>query len=286
MRFDENILTDSYGNVIIRVFHSSGFMGKRPYREHHHTECELSVFLSGRGIYTVNGRSYEFEAGDMFLFGSDEAHCITEIFEQIDLLNIHFEPRLLWEDSYNIELLKLFNARNEKFSNKFPHSDVELHRILSDIELEMDAKLTGYALKVKCAILSAFVYILRNYDYVRSDEGAIRTSSVTKNLKKAMRYIDENLENQLDLKSISAVACMAPTYFSSVFKKFNGISPWDYITIKRVERAIEMLKNTDMTKLEIAEKCGFVSSSNFYKMFTKVTGKKPGDYSAAKNSLK
>ena len=58
----------------------------------------------------------------------------------------------------------------------------------------------------------------------------------------------------------------------------NGISPWDYITIKRVERAVELLKTTELTKLEIAERCGFSGSSNFYKAFAHVTGKKPGDY--------
>ena len=44
---------------------------------------------------------------------------------------------------------------------------------------------------------------------------------------------------------------MTPTYFSSVFKKFNGLSLWDDITIKRVEKAIQILKTTDMIKLEI-----------------------------------
>ena len=71
---------------------------------------------------------------------------------------------------------------------------------------------------------------------------------------------------------------MTQTYFSSVFKKFNGVSPWEYITIKRVEMAIELLKSTDMTKLEIAEKCGFKSSANFYKAFNNITGKKPKDF--------
>jgi len=71
---------------------------------------------------------------------------------------------------------------------------------------------------------------------------------------------------------------MSETYFSAVFKKYNGISPWDYITIKRVENAVKMIQNTNLTKLEIAEKCGFSSSSNFYKMFVKITGKKPTDF--------
>ena len=82
-------------------------------------------------------------------------------------------------------------------------------------------------------------------------------------------------EHTLELADI---ACLSPTYFSSVFKKFNGISLWEYISIKRVERAVDMLKNEKITKLEVAERCGFSSSSNFYKTFTAITGKRPGDF--------
>ena len=98
-------------------------------------------------------------------------------------------------------------------------------------------------------------------------------------MKQVIAYIAENLDKKIQLKEIADVACMSETYFSSVFKKFNGISPWDYITIKRVEKAISLLKTSDLNKLEIAELCGFSSSSNFYKAFFKITGKTPSDYS-------
>ena len=275
MRYGDLALRDNYGNTIVRVFHSCVPVRTIPYREHHHTECELSMFVAGRGLYRVKDITYEFEPGDVFLFGSDEAHCITEIFEPIDLLNIHFEPRLIWEDPNSIEMLRLFNGRNKNFKNKFPSSDK-----VAEVERELKMQNFGYAIKTKYNIFSAFVHILRNYDYVKNEDVTVKATSVIKNLKKAMRYIDEHLGGQLNLNDISAEACMAPTYFSAVFKKFNGISPWDYITIKRVELAKDMLRST-----EIAERCGFTSSSNFYKMFTRVTGKKPGEYSKSQSAM-
>ena len=72
---------------------------------------------------------------------------------------------------------------------------------------------------------------------------------------------------------------MSKSYFSTIFKKYNGISPWDYITIKRVEKAVTLLKTTDKTKLEIAQSCGFNSPANFYKAFLRITGKSPKYYS-------
>ena len=98
-----------------------------------------------------------------------------------------------------------------------------------------------------------------------------------KPMRAALEFIDENLELPLTLNSIAARASMSPTYFSAVFKKMNSVSVWEYIKIKRIEKAVGLLKTTTLTKLDIAERCGFSSSSNFYKAFKNVTGKTPSE---------
>ncbi len=139
-------------------------------------------------------------------------------------------------------------------------------------------KAEGYELKVKINLYSALLIILRCFGYVNSDTVHPARMQNLKQLSAAMDYINKNLTTPLTLEDIAASAAMSRAYFSTVFKKYNGISPWDYITIKRIEKSIELIKTTDMTKYEIAESCGFNSMSNFYKMFTKVTGKSPNDY--------
>ena len=278
MKFNENILTDDNGNTIMKVFHSTVESGKRVFREHHHTECELSAFIAGSGVYFVEGKEYTYSDGDMFLFGSNEAHCITDVYSELNLLNIQFEPRILWEHPENIELLSLFNMRNKSFSNKFSCSDKTLESIILNIEKEITEKLPGYKVKLKYLLFSALIHIMREYDYIKYEKSFTNYGTTIQKLKEAMIYIDNNIENKIALKEIADVACMTQTYFSAVFKKFNGISPWNYITIKRVENAISLIKTTDMTIHEIAEKCGFSSSSNFYKAFFKVTGKTPKEY--------
>lgn len=282
MRFNEHILCDNNNNVSVKTFHSKVLPEKRIYKEHHHTECELSLFISGSGIYNVCGREYSFAPGDMFLFGSNEMHCITQINEELNLLNIYFNPRILWESSESVILLRLFSARSKNFSNKFFAQDEKLKNIILNIEIEMSEKESAYALQVKYMLFSALTHILRTYDYTYNESFLVKSTSVTAKLKEAVNYIDENLCEKITLKEIADVACMTPTYFSSVFKKFNGLSLWDYITIKRVEKAVGMLKTTDMTKLEIASRCGFSSASNFYKLFSKITGKTPNDYTKMK----
>ena len=278
MRCNENLLTNAYGKSILRSYHSMLSPGKREYREHHHTECELSLFLTGSGVYAVHGKELSFGAGDVFLFGSNEAHCITEIHEDFDLLNIHFESKLLWEHPETVELLNLFAARNKQFCNRFPATDTELKRLILALEAELVQKQPCYELKARELLFSVLIHMIRRYDYIDPKKILSAHSSQTGSINAAMQYINENLEKKLTLQQLSALACMTPTYFSSVFKRLNGVSPWEYITIKRVERAIDMLKHTEQSKLEIAAKCGFSSSSNFYKAFHQITGKRPSDY--------
>lgn len=279
MRYNEYIISGKHGNPIIKTFRSSVPEGPRPLREHHHTECELSVVICGAGIYRSGSKSYEFSSGDMFLFGSNEAHCITDVHTPLTLLNVHFEPRLLWESEENLEILRLFAPRDDERVNMICSSDTVLREMIMHIERELCDSTVGYSVIAKSELLSALVHIMRSRDSIGDALLPHNSVALTKRLEDAISYIDKNLDRHLSLEDIAERACMAPTYFSAVFKRFGGISPWDYIMIKRVERAVEMLKSTDMTKIEIAEACGFSSSSNFYKVFFKITGKRPSDYS-------
>jgi AraC-like DNA-binding protein/mannose-6-phosphate isomerase-like protein (cupin superfamily) len=278
MREKEYLLSDGCGRAVIKTYHSSLYACKRPYRAHHHTECELSVFLKGAGVYAMEKTSYPFLAGDVFLFGTGETHSITEISEDMEVLNVHFEPRILWEHSDTAELLSLFSSRSDSFENRFRDGSGTLREMILSLEREIEQKQSCSLITAKYLLFSILATLIRRFDCVRTDASPATPSAQVKNLRRAIDYIGENLSEPLTLSAIADVAYMSPTYFSSVFKRLNGISPWEYITIKRVEKAVEMLKSTDLSKLEIAERCGFSGASNFYKMFLRITGKRPSDF--------
>ena len=277
MKTDLQILRGAQNRPIIKSYHSRVKPHKRIYREHYHTECELSLVAEGRGKYAVNGKEYEFSAGDVFLFGGNEMHFITDIYSDLNLLNLHFEPSLLWEHPDGNMLLSLFFARTAAFSNHFP-SEAFIADKITSIERELHERQIGYETECRQLLFSALIHMLRHYGCIDKTEYTENDYSTAKKLKQAILYIDENLEQKLRLDELARIACMSETYFSTVFKRFNGISPWEYIAIKRVEKAICLLKTSNMSKLEIAEACGFTSSSNFYKMFSRITGKTPSDY--------
>lgn len=281
MQYNMNCLEDQNGKTVLKTFFSTVPAGRREYREHHHAECELSTIISGKGIYTVKDKSYTFGAGDVFVFNGDENHCITDISDNFVLLNIQFDSRILWSSTETFAAMQIFFARNMNFNNKIDPKNpktAEIHNKIIELEKELSKKQEGYQVIVKYTLFSMLITLVRSFDYIDKNKKYIRFQNTVQPMENALCYIEENLDKNLTLKDIAERASMTPTYFSSVFKKMRGISPWEYITIKRVERAIELLKTTNRTKLDIALSCGFSSSSNFYKAFWRVTGRKPNDY--------
>ncbi len=281
MRYNESCLIGSDNMPIIKTSYSYVPKGDRRFREHFHAECEISTVLAGSGIYTVNGKNYDFSDGDVFVFSGNEKHCITKLYEQSEFLTVRFLPGILMADGGDMSLLKIFFARNKNFENNInpnnPNTAI-IHKKICELAKELEEKQIGYKTQARYNLFSVFVSLVRDYDYIDDSVSYTGYKNSVAAVSQALRFIDENIEKPLTLEEIAKEAAMIPTYFSTVFKQINGISPWKYITIKRVEKAIELIKTTDMTKLDIAMQCGFTSSSNFYKAFTSVTGKRPGEY--------
>ena len=87
-------------------------------------------------------------------------------------------------------------------------------------------------------------------------------------------YILENFNNKLSLKELASEANCSVTYLSRIFKKYVGITIYNYITATRISNAQIMLKkNASVTETCFAS--GFDDCSNFIRTFKKATGETP-----------
>ena len=79
-----------------------------------------------------------------------------------------------------------------------------------------------------------------------------------------IEFIQENYHDpMLSVESIADQFSLSTSYVSRFFKEQVGHSVTDYIHIVRLDRAKELLSNTDSTVSEIAEKVGYNSLHNF-----------------------
>ncbi|MNR50928.1 Bifunctional transcriptional activator/DNA repair enzyme AdaA [compost metagenome] len=74
---------------------------------------------------------------------------------------------------------------------------------------------------------------------------------------------------------------MNPSYVSELFKKELGINFTDYVSKRRIERAIELLRKSDYSNLELAEAVGVHNEKYFCTLFKKITGTSPQKFVAA-----
>ena len=290
MDFEQiKIKSGDNGDCLLRIFYSEALPKKREWREHHHTELEISLVKEGQGVYTVGAAQYTIKPGDVFLFGTHEEHYITDISgcERLRLMNIHFEPRFIWagSDLFDVKYLRIFFDRSENFRNRLDRENPatsEIVRLLVEIERETAERREEYELMVKIKLLSLLVLLLREYDYV-SDGTSYVESAKYSQISGAMKYIDENLAEPLTLDEIAAKANLNKTYFTTLFKKLNGVTPWEYLTARRIEKSYALLPRRDMNILEIANSCGFNNASNFNRAFRKLTGMTPSEYRTRNN---
>ncbi|MBR3942817.1 MAG: AraC family transcriptional regulator [Clostridia bacterium] len=271
--------------VLLKVFHAKVKKGVRINRMHRHTEFEISLVLKGKGEYTLENVVHPMEQGDMFLFSTDEQHCITKTeSDEMELLTLQFSPRFLWaygNRTSDFKALKIFFNRNEKFSNRLLSTQENVKKLsdlLCSIENELEQKRPEYDLMVKADLISLLVHLIRDFDYIRESDSITPRKQNIENMEKVMAYMDSHITENLTLEGLSKIAMMSKSYFSTTFKHLNGISLWDYIAVKRVELAISYLKETNKTMLEIATLCGYNNTANFNRTFRKVTGKTPKSY--------
>lgn len=94
-------------------------------------------------------------------------------------------------------------------------------------------------------------------------------------IKKVLKYIDENLSDHITCDKMSDYIKMNTSYFSRLFKKEIGMSFSDYVIKKKIDKATYFLKYSGLPVEEIALLTGFSNVCYFYNTYKKITGKTP-----------
>lgn len=105
-----------------------------------------------------------------------------------------------------------------------------------------------------------------------------KSSSLSHLVRCATEYIDQNFEKELNLQVISNYLGVSESYISRLFNREMQDTITNYINNKRIEKAKEYLKKSNLKNYEIAEKVGFKSVVNFGIVFKRITGVNPSEY--------
>ena len=126
----------------------------------------------------------------------------------------------------------------------------------------------------KMELRGAMLMIMSHF--IREAKPHIWTSD--ERMKQVLRYIHEHIADKIDVEDLANMASITKTYFIRLFKQEFGLSPVQYINLKKVERAQLLLYTSDCSVKEVAYKLGFSDHSYFIRLFHKVAGITPQEY--------
>jgi transcriptional regulator GlxA family with amidase domain len=99
-------------------------------------------------------------------------------------------------------------------------------------------------------------------------------------LLRAKDRMDAASHEEWPVRRLARVSCVSEAHFARSFKDAFGLPPHRYLLTRRIERAVAMLRDTDMPITDIAFQTGWKSLGTFGRTFRDITGESPGDLRA------
>jgi AraC family transcriptional regulator len=93
--------------------------------------------------------------------------------------------------------------------------------------------------------------------------------------------LDNPVAQALTLDQLAEAANLSVNHFIRAFRQQTGVTPYHYVVLRRLERAIEMLKKSGLSVADISNTVGFATPAHFVATFRRLMGVTPGSFRAA-----
>jgi AraC family transcriptional regulator len=100
-------------------------------------------------------------------------------------------------------------------------------------------------------------------------------------LKRVVEYVDENLGGKITLQDLAVVAGLSRMHFAAQFRASVGMRPHEYLLKRRIECAEELLKQADISLVDVALTVGFQTQAHFTTVFKRFAGDTPYQWRSA-----
>lgn len=97
-------------------------------------------------------------------------------------------------------------------------------------------------------------------------------------LARAIALIDRRLAEPLAVEQIAKAVHLSPFHFARMFRRSTGMSPHEYVTARRIEKAQTLLEVSDVPLAEIAHRVGYRTQAHFTRVFHEQVGTTPRRY--------
>lgn len=255
--------------------------GKSVDYYHWHQCLEVLYIEAGVGIVVVDNQQYTLRPGRMFIFPQGKLHKVTVENTPINLYKrniLHIDASVLasYFSTFN-EFRHILENISSTDSRAFVYDLSERQAYIREM---FDIYFVKYqAVSNKVEVMAV---LLLNLLQFFSDDAFVRTASTGKISSQIMRLIERDFRTRLTLQDIADNLAISQSYASRVFRKETGGTIQEYLMIRRVKYACDLLENSSLSVAQVAEQSGFNHVSYFIRCFKELLGCAPLRY---KNKL-
>ncbi|MDJ0734288.1 MAG: AraC family transcriptional regulator [Nostocaceae cyanobacterium] len=245
-------------------------------------EHNLGLLLSTRPFrfsHRQDNRTYTglYSKGDLLITPADTT-ILTQADGDVQIVQIRIKDwfvrnvaeETLSQNSDRVELVPTFQTRDPQIEAIATMLLGELHQESLSSKLYVDSLANVLA-----------IHLLRQHATTRPQLPVYNGGLPQRQLLQVLDYMDAHLDCEIKLADLAQLVDMSQFHFGRLFKQSLGLSPYQYLLQQRVERAKQLLKQTDKSIIDIAFDCGFNSHSHLSRRFRQLTGMTPKAYRAS-----
>lgn len=246
--------------------------------DHFHNTDELIYILEGEVQVRINSQRYEASPGSLIFISQLEAHELGILKYPYKRFYLLIKPQLFQSVITDPRLSSIFKYRPENFRHILvldkDKRDV-VTSLFTEIKRELDSSLDFNLMRASALLQLLFIHLYR--DYNRS----FPLTDVSKSMNtihQIQKYVDEHCIEPVTLKKVSDMFFIDMCYLSRLFKRTCGFSFKEYLILKRLSKAKDLLVEEDMSITKVCTYSGFGNVNHFIRIFKKIEGISPFQY--------
>lgn len=247
----ENITESLKSKRLADVFRFISFHPGETYGPHKHLRIEINYVKKGNCILHLDHESVTFREGEIMVITSDINHLFEAGSEGTTLMQLEFLPEIFSRFNWKAEaganglaLTPVFLFSEESRLIKIVNN-VRIMRAVQRIVNELEAKSPYYQYLVVMYYAELLILIYRYMDE------AYLPICTNESLKKAIAYIRLNYQENININNVAEHTGVSERYLRGLFAQHLNLSPLDYLNQIRINKAVELLRNTEMSVKEV-----------------------------------
>lgn len=273
----------SYAFPVLVSYERLSYFDTREFPWHWHPEIELTFVLEGDIAYQVNDSLYYLQAGEGLFCNTNVLHA-GHGYQSPDCsyLSITFHPRLLYgyrssvmQEKYMDHILKSPALASLHFTEKEKWQKKILRQMekIRCLDREHPA---SEELQIQMALLKIWQGI---YEHVEpEDTDYAENGRDTERIRRIMEYIGEHYREKITLEDLADQIHLCRSESCRLFKRYMKESMFEYLLDYRVERSLELLRQSSLDVTQIAGQVGFGNPGYYSRIFKRKMGCTPLEY--------